>query len=129
MGVLRSGKVGSSLLGWVSLLCFLEPCTLYLQCKLLGGTSESTSTIVVVGSVSIDLLAHIERKVEETNSRTLDGLDSFLLHLLRPFNGDGDFLDVVELFDRSEQVERPALDATLLVLLVETALEVGCQVS
>jgi len=125
LGVVRSSKVGSSLLGWVSLLFWSHVVRVYLQSKLLRSTSESTRTIVVVGSVTIDLLANIKRKSEEANSWTLDGADSLLLHLLRPFEGDGDLLDVVELLDRAEQVLRPSLDATGLVLDIEAILEVS----
>lgn len=78
----------------------------------------------MVGSVTIDLLANIKRKSEEANSWTLHGADSLLLHLLRPFEGDGDLLDVVELLYRAEQVLRPSLDATGLVLDIEAILEV-----
>jgi len=125
LGVVRSSKVGSSLLGWVSLVFWSHVVRVYLQCKLLSSTSESTRTIVVVGSVTIDLLANMKRKFEEAKSWTLHGADSLLLHLFRPFEGDGDLLDVVELLDRAEQVLRPSLDATGLVLDIEAVLEVG----
>lgn len=107
----------------------MESCGVYVQYKLLGGTSQSTSAIVVVGGVTIDLLTNGQRKTEETNNWSLNGLNGLLLHLLGPFDGDRDFLDVVELLDRSEQVEGPALDATDLLLVIETVLEVDREVS
>jgi hypothetical protein len=67
----------------------------YLQGKILGGTSQSTSTVVGISSVAIDLLTNIEREAEETNSRTLDRLDDILLHILSLLDVERDLLNVV----------------------------------
>lgn len=70
-------------------------CGVDLQSKLSGSTLQCICTVVDVGRISIDLLADMERKLEETTSRTFDRADDLLLHILGKLDVQRYLFDVV----------------------------------